>query len=510
LSHPASLVILGIDAGDPGLIEQWGADGSLPTIASLMERGSWGRTSGAELISEHGVWVSAYSGVSRIEHGYYYFRQLEPGTYDLRPVTGPELDAPPFWSLAGDRRVAIVDVPDAPLVHGLDGTQVLNWGSHTNWDPVRYRPASEPPDVLADVQQRFGEKLSAPEQHQSVPAEDREIYQRVLAHVRTKGAMCRHLLTGTSFDLVFAVFGETHGASHQFWQYAPWVADGSAPAAPDLTDAIKGVYTAVDRELGELLELFPAPTNVVVVSQCGMRDSYPTVGLTESFCRELGYQAAPDRPDGRSFRPADVARTILPERLRVALSSRMLSREAREGILAEQFRRATDWERTTAFAIPSSYTGMIRVNLRGREPQGIVEPGRAYEELLDSLENDLRQLVDPHTGESVVLDVLRTTTVFGCEAPMALPDVFVDWLPGRYLECVRHPRAEIVQRRPDFFRRSDHSREGFVAAAGPSIRALGGPAEVDVLDLAPTFLALLGITPPDRLKGRVLTQLLAP
>src|SRR5689334_8126218 len=92
------LVIIGLDAGDPGFIQQWVHEGHLPAIASLMERGCWGQTSGPELVSEHGVWVSLFSGLSRSQHGYYYFRQLKPRTYDLEEKRGTEIDAPPFWS----------------------------------------------------------------------------------------------------------------------------------------------------------------------------------------------------------------------------------------------------------------------------------------------------------------------------------------------------------------------------------------------------------------------------
>ena len=90
------LIILGIDAGDPVFIRRWAAQGYLPAIASIMERGCWARTAGPELISEHGVWMSLFSGLSRSQHGYYYFRQLNPGTYDLMLLSGPDINAPPL------------------------------------------------------------------------------------------------------------------------------------------------------------------------------------------------------------------------------------------------------------------------------------------------------------------------------------------------------------------------------------------------------------------------------
>src|SRR5450756_2050639 len=128
-----------------------------------------------------------------------------------------------------------------------------------------------------------------------------------------------------------------------------------------------------------------------------MKDHYPMGGLIEAFCRRLGYQVSPP------FSPSlmGFARRLVPENWRVAVS-RHFSRERRERLLAAQFRGGTDWSKTTAFAIPSSYSGFLRVNLRGREPQGIVQPGAEYEQVLRRLENDLKQLTDPETGEPVV------------------------------------------------------------------------------------------------------------
>ena len=129
--------MFGLDAGDAGMIERWIGEGRLPTIASLVQRGCWGRTGGSELISEHGVWNCVMSGVSRARHGHYYFRQLVPGTYDLVPVTGQELGVDPFWAyLRGSGpSAAVFDVPEFALVDGLPGVQLADWATHQGLGP---------------------------------------------------------------------------------------------------------------------------------------------------------------------------------------------------------------------------------------------------------------------------------------------------------------------------------------------------------------------------------------
>lgn len=505
----SQLVIVGIDAGDPGFIERWTAEGHLPAIASLMDRGSWARTGGPELVSEHGAWVSIFSGASRAEHGYYYFRQLRPGSYDLETVTGLDIDAPPFWSHLADRTMALLDVPDTRPLPGLRGIQLAHWATHNNWDPDRFASASEPPELLAEVRQRFAPKLVTVERHESSPPEDRAICRELLERVRTKGAMCRHVLADRRFDLIVTVFAETHTANHQFWRYGPGMPDGERVRNEGLEDAIREVYQAVDAEVGALLESLSAEANVVIVGSVGMRDDFPATGLIESFCRVLGYQAAPVQDGSRIRSPVVLARRLVPEPWRETVGRWLFSRDRREALLARKFRASTDWGRTRAFALPSAYTSFVRVNLRGREPLGIVEPGPEYEALLDRIELDLRMLVDPETGDPAVHRISRTTALFGGPPPASLPDLFVEWKAGRYMDRVLHPRGEMAQRRPDFFRRSDHSGEGFIVVAGPSVPRLGKREKIDVLDLTPTFLALMGEPVPDRLPGKVRADFVA-
>lgn len=121
------------------------------------------------------------------------------------------------------------------------------------------------------------------------------------------------------------------------------------------------------------------------------------------------------------------------------------------------------------------------------------------------------QLKDPETGEQVVRRVERICELFGGEPPAALPDLFVQWKPAnRFLERVIHPKTELRQQKPEFYRDSDHSHNGFIAAAGPSIQGRGAIADVSLLDLAPTFLSLIAEPIPERLKGKPIEALARP
>lgn len=479
----------------------------MPTVASIMKRGCWGQTWGPELISEHGVWVSLFSGISRSLHGYYYFRQLKPGTYDLETVTGYSIDSPPFWFylIGREKKVAIIDVPDSNPIPKLPGIQIANWSVHDSWNPGYIPTMSEPSGLINEVYQKFGQKLTPIENLDSSIDQDQELYYQLLGRVKKKGTLCINLIGRDRFDTVVVIFSESHAASHQFWKYHV-EAQGGDTIKDDLTHAIRDVYRAIDREIGLLLAKLPRESNIFIVSSVGMEDDYPTTGLIEAFCRKLGYQTPPEY-NGFSLKPMDLVRRFVPESWRISLS-RYLPREKRESLLADQFQSSTNWHKTTAFAIPSAYTSFIRVNLRGREPEGIVKPGSEYLVLLDQIEADLKQLVDPESNEPAVTRIAKTVELFSCTPHPSLPDLFIEWKPGRFIQRVVHPRAELVQKKPDFFRRSDHSQNGFVAAMGPSIQGQGLLCDIKVLDLATTFLFLIGAPIPETMTGRTIKSIL--
>jgi len=494
-STPNPLVILGLDAGDPDLIQRWARAGDLPNIAALMQRGGWGRITGPELLFEDGVWVNLFSGKSAGDHGYHYYRQLQkPDSYGLQPVWGPDFDCPAFWAYLRntDKRVALLDVPEVLPIPELNGIQLADWAVHRPLVP----PSAHPRTLLRQVRRSFGPQITIHEDFESSLATDQAIHRRLLQRVHKKGELCRQLWTQEAYDLMVAVFAESHTGGHQFWSY-------QAVADSPLKDGLRSIYQAIDREIGLILQQLPETANVFVLSPLGLQDQYPTGGLMADFLLQLGYRVPPQPAEQPlSLSPMALLRRFLPESVRIALSQ-YLPRASRERLLSQQFQGSTDWSKTTVFMIPSEFTSYLHVNLKGREPMGIVEPGANYDALLQRLETDLRQLVDPRSGEPAVQDIIYPRDWFGDSAHPTLPDVVVKWRSSNYFMAeVKHPQALLRQEKPEFFRGSDHNQAGFMVAAGPNIPSHGAFADIPLRDLAPTFLTLMEQPVPATMPGQ--------
>src|SRR5581483_11671108 len=185
----------------------------------------------------------------------------------------------------------------------------------------------------------------------------------------------------------------------------------------------------------------------------------------------------------RSRIPADwraLAARALPDRAAADLVTRLVVR--------------ADWSRTRAVALPGENKGYIRLNLRGRERDGIVDPAAA-DGLLDAIIQGLLTFRDPD-GSPVISAVARTRDLAGGQ-PYAdrLPDLVVFWGDGSAanLDRVVSPRFGAVRRRGIGSGRSGNHTDDAWAIVLPGrarLCALGRPARVT--DIGATACHLLG------------------
>jgi len=147
--------------------------------------------------------------------------------------------------------------------------------------------------------------------------------------------------------------------------------------------------------------------------------------------------------------------------------------------------------------------GCIRINLRGREPQGIIDPGRQYEDVCSELTEVLEKLINPATGRAVVKRVCRIDHLFPGERRDHLPDLTVIWNDEAEIREVYSDRFGLIGEATADPRTGTHYPLGFMAVRGPRSQR-GKIQDCHIADLAPTLLAQYGINPPSDMDGRVL------
>jgi predicted AlkP superfamily phosphohydrolase/phosphomutase len=276
------------------------------------------------------------------------------------------------------------------------------------------------------------------------------------------------------------------------------------------------VYEAADAALASIVERAPDDAAVFVLSPDGMAANYRTYEAFGAVLEAGGWLVRHPHPPG----PAGAAQTLRRAVHRVVplAARRQLARLApgqAQRLQAVTRNVDVDWSRTAAFTIPHDHNSLVRVNLAGREPQGCVEPGAAYDRLCDELAERASALVDDASGRPVVERVLRVDRVIGGPVGDVLADLVVLWEPT-WPGAISGPGIPAVTVPHEDARTGIHPPRGFVIGAGPGItpgglergeRAEAPAAPAAHVDLAPTLLARLGAPIPPTLPGRVLPEL---
>jgi hypothetical protein len=162
---------------------------------------------------------------------------------------------------------------------------------------------------------------------------------------------------------------------------------------------------------------------------------------------------------------------------------------------------AEHWPKMRAFALPSYSDGFVRINLKGRDPQGIVDPAD-FEAVCDELEAEILAMRDARTGEPAVRAVVRNDLPLG-DARRSDAHLVVKWAnaPSDVVVTGSYGRIGPVP----FARSGGHTSRSFAIMAGPAVPATGAAAETgQLIDLAPTILGLMQAPVPSRLRGKSL------
>ena len=155
------------------------------------------------------------------------------------------------------------------------------------------------------------------------------------------------------------------------------------------------------------------------------------------------------------------------------------------------------------------------MNLKGRDPYGIVEPGRQYEDILDALSEQLLALKDPNTGVAIVHRVRRASEVYSGPYVRFGPDLLLETAPGYFIRnALDEYRPQLLYPAGRYGDRSlehtgMHHPDGIVLLRGPHVRS-GQQERVSILDLAPTLLALADLPVPSYMDGRPLAAWFDP
>ncbi len=493
----AKILVIGADSADPDLIERWGADGELPNLMALKRASARGRITNPTGLEAGSAWPSFHTGLNPGHQPQFDgMRRFKTDDYKFGHFSA-EAAACGFWeelSRSG-RRSFVLDPPYAPLDANINGVCIVDWSAHV---PARGSGrlvlATSPSEIKEEVLNLVG-----PEPIRGLPCDDNvcdtiEDYRRFrddhLVRIEKKAILAKHFLAKESWDYFEVVFCDLHCMGHHLWHlndpdHPNYRVDFEAALGKPLFEG----YRALDRAVGEILAQVGSDTIVLFYASHGMGPQYTGTGLLDRILYRLehGIPASAGKRTWRAqarmlwqYVPLDIRAKLKPLR-------RSLSGVTRH----PQF--LPDRHLRKFFEVHANNgAGGVRINLKGRESQGVVSP-EDYESVLEQLSSDLLSVNNAETGQPLASHVLKTHEIYAGDYLDELPDLIVFWNRSKPIRWVHSDKVGILFQEFADGRTGDHTGDGLFFAKGPGIPTGEFNRPVASVDFVPTFRQILGL-----------------
>lgn len=504
--------MIGLDGATFDLIRPFIQQGFLPNLRTLISNGA-----SAELASTippvtASAWTSFMTGKNPGKHGLFDFMQRRENSYDLAPVSSFNRDGKAVWEIASEagKKCIVLGVPVTYPPTPLNGLMVTGMLTPRGANDYTY-----PAELKKEITGAIGEYIVYSDE---VYSKGRgEIFLDALHYsIQQRAKTAAYLLHNYEWDLGILVFPETDTVCHGLW----WAYDethhqhAQEGMQPDgsLQNGIRDIYRDLDAYIGELVASLPRDTTILVMSDHG-HGPLRNFLYVNNFLKRRGYLKIKNAPASQiknlAFSVGLTPRTAYGMLLNMGLGKlrrTMDKRRGGRGLLKRFFLSLNDvdWENTLAYSI--GYIGEVHLNVKGREPRGIVEQGAEYARVRDELIRELRELKLPN-GEPLIEQIWKKEEIYRGAHLDDAPDIL--FFP-KNLETIAFGDFEFGSNRilePSYGVSSSHRMNGIFIAQGERIPSHAQTANPSLIDLAPTILHLLDVPIPRDMDGRVLSEI---
>jgi predicted AlkP superfamily phosphohydrolase/phosphomutase len=496
------LLVVGLDGATDAVLGL--PDARLEHLDAIRRDGAAGTLRSTVPPITAAAWASMMTGWNPGRHGMYDFRTLAIDRYTRlwgaghsdafgdghEFVTSRRWAGAAFWDRLGpEQRVAVLSVPMTYPAWSVNGVMVSGFPL-----PDYGRSHTAPAELAAELPPLLegADRLAS--------LDDAELADLCRRLVDRQAAIAADWIDHGDYDVVVVVFQGTDFAQHRLWKYL------DDPAHP-LRERLLDMYRSIDAFVGRARDRMGPSGTVAVVSDHGFGPHPGTFVHTDRVLADAGLLALPGGARGSvGQRAARLLGRAPAVRRAVRRTLGRLPGRARDWAAGQATGASrVDWGQTLAYRIPlyAPAEGVV-VNLKGRQEHGAVAPGAEYEAVRDRVIALLEGLTDPATGRPVVLWAKRREDVFTGEYLEEAPDVVCLFDPAYKGAAGIDAAFEPVPQSVLEAYSGVHAMEGVVALAGAGVRAGVDLGTRDIVDVAPTLLALLGAPVPADVDGAVM------
>jgi len=486
-------MIIGIDGATFRVIDYLTRQGRLPHVKKMMREGVRASLRSTIQPLSHTAWVSLYTGKNPGKHGICDAVRRRKDSYGLQPINANLVHHEPLWSILSrhGKRVCVYNVPitypprpvNGIMISGMDTPSVESIFTYP--ESFREELLREFPDYTIDLPL---DAFVAAHHPQPLRYQVGRIYETLGMQIN----IIDYLASKEEWDLFFGIITVTDRLQHLLWRHVEGKLEGRKLTGDDewYAQSVFGAYDQIDDALGNLLRRYGSSRRIMIVSDHGFGPLVKDVHLN-NLLAEYGFLSYHPTSfwESTKVRLRRVAQRNLPERVKKNIRKTFSKRHP----FFERLARQIDWKNTKVYSL--GYFGNLYVNLKGREPMGIVERGSDYESLIEELASKLHGLKDPDDGKRVVDRVYRREELYHGEALDLIPDIFLVMRNYSYMALNQFKEiqpsggifGDSLGGMGELSHTGSHRLEGILIFHGENV-VRGKEGEASILDIAPTVL----------------------
>jgi len=501
--HPPQLLVIGLDGATFEIIEPLAKAGHLPNLNSLMNQGIWERLKSTIPPVSPQAWSSFLTGVNPGKHGIFGFQGPAIKRMNQRTISNyTSIQSPTILKLISDAGLKTV-VLGMPMTY--PPVPVNGYNIPEQHGP----PKSHPPGLWNEVCSTIGD-IRDPSSHIAYlfTREKQGYIDFQIALADKQYRAFRFMLSRCRADLAMMVFTQTDRMSHYLWHTVP-------DDRTDTSNPIAKIYCAIDGLLGELIHDCGEKTSIIVMSDHGFTN-LQQICFLNSYLEEKGFLKK------RSFIQSFASRRYpwLVYRSYNAIARRFNLPHI--GIPFDRLKRPIDpdlydprlfidphvfidWRSTEAYMSSMADHGIF-LNVKGREPEGIIHPGNDYERIRQNVRDSLCSMTLPGSNSPMFRNVWMREDLYHGNAISTAPDIIFETNNDTYM-CLPHTYHDDLLI-DSHIMTGMHQQDGILIMAGESFIHETMLHQPRIIDLAPTLLNILDLPVPEYMDGRVLVEAL--
>lgn len=487
------VLLIGLDGATFDVLGPLMDQGIMPHLKALIAGGVWGELESTRPPITPAAWTTFMTGKGPGKHGIIDFLRYDVEANRLVFNNNQRISQKTIWSILSDKdyRVGSINVPMTFPPEEVNGFMISGFDTPTGQD------FTYPKELQAEILARYPDYTHEKKWERKALGGDK-VFARNLRYIcdsfERGYELARFCGDKYGWDVLMVLFKLVDNLQHKAWRYLD---PRTRHLDPKRTQLTIDCFAALDRVLGKLRSLADEHGATILVMSDHGHGSLDGKAQPNLLLAKWGYLALRNGAAKAQTRAGIWWKRLVGSRNGAANGSKL------------DHDLAFDASRTRACVLHAGIYGFLYINLKGRQPDGIVEP-RDYEALRREIRDKfLAATCKDRDGKSINIftDVFVTEELYGCnrqDHPW-MPDLLL--APADGLAVIKKIRGSSPVRWVPLDRlEGTHRLDGIFVASGPGVRA-GRKIRAHIADIAPTLIAGLGERVPNDMEGHVIQEL---